>query len=530
MSQPYYIYYVSITDIDKVRVRKQGPKRAMGVLSGRFDYAAQEDYLHTWLEEARLNRLTGSQIQDFGQRLFTVLFDEKLRHNFLSFYEEVMQNEKALLRIELDVDESKLPHIAALPWELMQIPDNSGHGTVYLSTHPHLILSRRRGRENPPRSLHLANDEQLRIVLAVATPSKSEDTKLGPVEYKTIWQRLEELRQVKLINCKLIKDATEASLNEALKEMEPHIFHFIGHARLKDIHQRDKGEVALTHPYLPDEADWVGAKYFSDLFNQYRPRVVFLQACESGALSASDAFVGVASQVVEQNIPIVVAMQYKVSNAVAQSFALKFYHSIIESGKVDLAVQEGRRYITHEYGLEQRHFATPVLFMCVDDGQILPPERQIILSQGRLSVAGIIHLAKLHKHYLKLRRFRQPLQIEYNFFSTQQKIRVSKCEGLEKLLTNVQKFVLELHSVLVHPPEAKLVPHYTDTDELNHANDTLIVLLKLLKVFCPTCPPLSYHQDSIYDEKRASICTMLNSLLDNTDKAISFLQDYLGTT
>src|SRR5207244_3296684 len=86
MGQPYYIYHVSITDIDKVRIRKQGPKRAMGELSGRFGYAAQEDYLHSWLEEARLNRLTGSQIQDFGQRLFIVLFDEKLRHNFLSFY------------------------------------------------------------------------------------------------------------------------------------------------------------------------------------------------------------------------------------------------------------------------------------------------------------------------------------------------------------------------------------------------------------------------------------------------------------
>jgi len=35
--------------------------------------------------------------------------------------------------------------------------------------------------------------------------------------------------------------------------------------------------------------------------------------------------VGVASQVVQQNVPVVIAMQYPVSNAVAVAFAEEFY-------------------------------------------------------------------------------------------------------------------------------------------------------------------------------------------------------------
>src|SRR6266567_5722371 len=104
MSQPYYIYHISITDIDRVRIRKHGPKQARRESSGKFDYVSHKDYLYALHEEARQNRLTGVQVQDLGQKLFKVLFDDSLSRNFLDFYEEVVRNKNALLRLELDVD------------------------------------------------------------------------------------------------------------------------------------------------------------------------------------------------------------------------------------------------------------------------------------------------------------------------------------------------------------------------------------------------------------------------------------------
>ena len=96
-----------------------------------------------------------------------------------------------------------------------------------------------------------------------------------------------------------------------------------------------------------------------------------LQACEGAMLSSSQAFVGLASRVVQQNIPVVVAMQYEVSNATASRFARRFYQQLAEDDPVDIAAQYGRRAIAlgpTQY--RKRDFATPVIFMRVPDGYL----------------------------------------------------------------------------------------------------------------------------------------------------------------
>jgi hypothetical protein len=132
---------------------------------------------------------------------------------------------------------------------------------------------------------------------------------------------------------------------------------------------------------------WVDADRFSEFFTRHRPGVVMLQACESGALSAAQAFVGVASRVVQHNIPVVVAMQYEVSNTTASRFAQCFYKKLAVGEPVDIAAQEGRRAIAQgpaQY--QKRDFATPVIFMRVQDGYLftrqetLKPLPTLILS------------------------------------------------------------------------------------------------------------------------------------------------------
>ncbi|MFO7682864.1 MAG: CHAT domain-containing protein, partial [Chloroflexota bacterium] len=114
----------------------------------------------------------------------------------------------------------------------------------------------------------------------------------------------------------------------------------------------------------------VDEDFFSDLLNTHRPGIVLLQACEGGQSSASKAFVGVASRVVQQNIPVVVAMQYEVSNQTAVRFALRFYQQLAEMYPVDRAAQNGRRAVALSTQYKGRDFATPVLFMRVADGYL----------------------------------------------------------------------------------------------------------------------------------------------------------------
>jgi len=230
-----------------------------------------------------------------------------------------------------------------------------------------LVFSRRRSQWKIPQPIQLAEGERLRIALAVATPST-----LGTVKYKLIWEKLqawagEQRDRIELLG--IVNPANRLQIDRML-ERKPHILHFIGHGRVKDEMQRDVRQIALVDTVLND-AEWLDADKFIDLFNRHQPGIVFLQTCEGAMSSDTDAFIGIASSVVQQNIPVVVAMQYEISNATAQSFALEFYGRLARNEPVDKAAQEGRRRIAlGPTSYTSRDFATPVLFMRVRDGRL----------------------------------------------------------------------------------------------------------------------------------------------------------------
>jgi len=366
MPQACYTYRVHITNRDNVQVEIHDPaKSLLGEPSGDLGYKSEAARIQELCQTARKGKLTDSTVQELGERLFATLLDEGLCRDFFGLYKRAC-HEGVPLRLELDVDERQLPDVAALPWEFMRVPSSAGYGTIWLGTDPNLAFSRRRARWITPQPINLKEGERLRIALAVANP-----TGLGMVKYARVWNALKELsssqpKQIELLE--LVNPATRQAIDTVL-EQAPHIFHFIGHARLKDENHRDSGQIALVD--VTDQPDWMEADDFSELFTRHRPGVVVLQACEGAAISASQAFVGVASQVVQQDIPVVVAMQYKVSNSTARRFVLEFYEHLAKGESIDKAAQEGRRSIAlGTLGYSARDFATPVLFMRVRDGHL----------------------------------------------------------------------------------------------------------------------------------------------------------------
>jgi hypothetical protein len=364
----YYTYRIRIVDAQQVQVEKRDEQgKLLQEPNGRLKYEEHRQQLDDLCTAAFKNELEGTAVVELGELLFSTLFDDKLRQNFVDFYNSVVRNEGKLLRIELDVNEHSLPHIAALPWEFMRLPTGANLGALWLATGPNLIFSRRRPQWYVPPPIQLASKEKLRIALAVSAPHG-----LGPVEHKTVWQGLERLVEQmpdKIELLPLVGKATPKSIDNSLRA-KPHIFHFIGHARQHDEIGQPVGQIALIDD-LFDDPIWCGAERFSELFTRHWPGVVLLQACEGAALSAAQAFVGVASRVVQQNIPVVVAMQYEVSNSTAVRFALDFYERLAQFEPVDQAAQEGRRSITlGPVGYNKRDFATPVIFMSVRDGHL----------------------------------------------------------------------------------------------------------------------------------------------------------------
>ncbi|MEG5140760.1 MULTISPECIES: SUMF1/EgtB/PvdO family nonheme iron enzyme [unclassified Microcoleus] len=371
MTKAYWTYRIRVANYERVQVQKWNDKHEpFGEPSGIFRYQDKLAEITPMLATARNDELQSpSQTRAIGEVLFEILFDDRLLQDFVNFYHLVVQQEKQLLRVELDIDEQGMPEIAALPWEFMCVPARANLGTIWLGTVPDLAFSRRRSQWIPAAPIQLQKDEKLRIALAISAP---QDPDLSSVAYEPVQEALEKLAleladRVELLP--ILKSANPETVDAVLAK-KPHIFHFIGHGRLVNENNREIGQIAFVDPAF-EEAMWVDADYFSELFNQHRPGVVMLQACEGGMLSASQAFVGVASRVVQQNIPVVVAMQYQVTNITASRFSRQFYQKLAQGDPVDIAAQYGRRAIAlGPTQCHKRDFATPVIFMRVQDGYL----------------------------------------------------------------------------------------------------------------------------------------------------------------
>ncbi|MBD0345695.1 MAG: CHAT domain-containing protein, partial [Coleofasciculus sp. Co-bin14] len=369
MRKAYYTYRLQVANYQRVQVDKLNTQRqSIAQADGAFRYQEKREEIKSLLESIRNNQLNSSdEAKKFGEALFDILFDDVLCHNFFNFYHQVVHTEKQFLRVELDIDERAMPEIAALPWEFMCLPERANLSSMWMSTASQLVFSRRRKHWIPVRQIQLDKNEKLRIALVVSAPSN-----LNEVVYKPVQEALEKLasEQVNRIELLPIVNSANPELIEELLSKEPHIFHFIGHGRLENENNQEVGEVALVDPETGEEM-WVDASFFSSLFNENPPSVIMLQACEGARQSASKAFVGVAAKCHQQNIPVVVAMQYEVSNMTAKRFALRFYRQLAKDDPVDIAAQVGRKAIT--FGPTQyrkRDFATPVIFMRVEDGYL----------------------------------------------------------------------------------------------------------------------------------------------------------------
>ena len=373
MSDAYYTYRIQIANQDRVQATKTNPqKQNLGQPSGLFGYKdALKEKIDTYVAQAKAQELgQDDEVKALGEALFNALFDPVLRQDFVSLYNQAVHTESKLLRIELDIDEQALPDVAALPWEFMRLPTEANLGALWVGSAPDLIFSRRRAQWFAPNPIQLKANEKLRIAVAVAAPGD-----LGNVEYAKVVDGLEKLAEKKSDQFELlpiVTDADPTKLDDLLAQ-KPHVLHFIGHGQLIEEGTQTVGQIALVDDILGD-AMWVDADFFAELLNRHRPGVVLLQACEGGMLSASQAFVGAASRIVQQNIPVVVAMQYEVSNNTAVRFALKFYQELADGSPVDRAAQNGRRAIGLATQYKRRDFATPVIFMRVEDGHLFVRE------------------------------------------------------------------------------------------------------------------------------------------------------------
>ena len=241
MTETTYTYRIRISDVESVKVEKRDPNdNVLGEPNWQIHFDEdQKSKINKLAAKAAYRPSAGEdeidedEIIELGTALYDVLFDNGRQNDLLLFYDEVVHKKDAQLRIELDIDEEKLPYISSLPWEFLHVPSNQISGDLLLPTPPDVIFSRRRSRWVPPEPIQLDPGEKLRIAVVVSAPN---DAELGAVDYKKLYAELKVLANElgDQVDLELIdpeqQPATRQTIDRVL-EREPHIFHFIGHGR-----------------------------------------------------------------------------------------------------------------------------------------------------------------------------------------------------------------------------------------------------------------------------------------------------------
>ena len=307
-----------------------------GMRMGAFSLTQISQIVAEMAEELRARQPRREWMEQAGGALFDSLFDRQV----LAAYREcrtLAESQHTGVRLRLFTDQ---PAVMAVPWEYLYDSQNSG----WLALDPKLSLVRGLplGGRDP-----LPVDDNLRVLVMIADP-----TDLDPLDSGREWANLAAATGVAAVELIRI-EPTLVALQDALRQRQPHIFHFVGHGSAD-------GEAVLFLRDADGLADAIAGDRLSPLLAGCPSlRLVFLNACEGSAPGTTSAFAGLAQQLIQQQIPAVLAMQAPIYDTHALGFSLEFYTALADGVAVERAVQEGRKRIhqtAYSWGIPTFYF------------------------------------------------------------------------------------------------------------------------------------------------------------------------------
>ena len=294
--------------------------------------------------------------RELGGKLFEAIFTGEVRAALRGSLDEAARQDEMGLRLKLRFQDT--PELADLPWEFLF--DSSLERFFAQSNQTPVV----RYLELPERIKPVAVQLPLRVLVMISSPRDPDYASLDVArEEAMLRESLRPLIEDGQLVFDRLEDATLATLQRRLRSGEYHIFHFIGHGGFDK--KTEEGVLILENEH---GAAWrAGAHRLGTLLHDHRSlRLAVLNACEGARNSRQDPFAGVATTLIRQGIPAVVAMQFEITDEAAITFASEFYAALADGYPVDAAVAEARKAIyAHPNDVE---WGTPVLYSRAADG------------------------------------------------------------------------------------------------------------------------------------------------------------------
>jgi CHAT domain-containing protein len=313
-------------------------------------------------------RVEPADPEEAGKQLFGALFKDSVR----TLYDRSLGRLSLIkghgLRIRLQFHSAKpdLTTVAGLPWEALTDPSLPTPLTLASesSVVRDVVISGRPASADLPAAL--------RILAVLSNPRDLQPPlDLEEERAKILGARAGTPIEVKFLERSSRPDVlgppTRDSLHRALRDSEEagrgfHLLHFMGHGQWKK-NEGEKNEGCIVLEDEGGRADSVPGKTFAEILGAFRTlRLIVLNSCDS-ARPDQNPLASIASALLLQGFPAVVAMLTKISDVAANAFSRGFFQGLAGGSSVEDAVKEGRRAIRRLPSFERREWKVPVLFL-----------------------------------------------------------------------------------------------------------------------------------------------------------------------
>ena len=215
-------------------------------------------------------------------------------------------------------------------------------------------------RDIQPLTIH----PPLRILAMVSSP-RDLPTLNVQKEWEILQESLNRLEVRGMVAVTRLEKPTMQMLQRQLRREQYHIFHFIGHGIFS---KHDQDGLLLFEDELRN-GHRVSSRNLGILLHDHPSlRLAVLNACEGARTSLEDQFSGTAQSLVQQGLPAVIAMQFRITDNAAITLAREFYAALADGYPVDAALTEARKAIKLQGN--DLEWGTPVLYMRAPNGQI----------------------------------------------------------------------------------------------------------------------------------------------------------------
>jgi hypothetical protein len=287
--------------------------------------------------------------RDVGAQLFRLVF----RGRILSLFDQSLgiahgrdQGLRVVLRFDLKEEISR--RLAQLPWELLYREDSG----KFLALNTRTPIVRRLFADRP--ALLPSLRQAPHVLLAIAGPKD-----LGLIDSDKERRKIEAALDDLGAGLEVVSGATREALVTGLVRYRSQVLHFVGHGDFEG------GEGVLYFEGPDGRSEPVsGARIAASLVNATALRFVFLNACATAVTSSADGhnpFAGVASALVDQGVPAVLAMQAAIPDKAAIAFSRRVYEGLALGDTIEEAVSHGRAELFHS-DPDSALCAIPVLF------------------------------------------------------------------------------------------------------------------------------------------------------------------------